>query len=76
MIMQDINENDDFMLFLKGAEIEMIGNKMIQEVRGDNTKLGIPLVYSVDGMIFYELADGTITKCSPFNDKKSDENKK
>ena len=50
---------------------------MVEGVRSKNSKMGIPLVYSCDDKIFYELADGTITNMSPFenSDKTTDENK-
>ena len=60
------DNNDKIDLFLKSAEIGIIGNQMVQNVREENKQLGVPLVYSVDDKIFYELADGTITKNTPF----------
>ena len=62
---QDI---DSFMMFLKLAEIKDIGNAAIRKVQDENRLKGIPLVYSVDGKIYYELADGTVTTKSPFTD--------
>ena len=62
----EVKEFDDLMLYLKGFEIESIGNKAIREVQRENKENGIPLVYSVDGKIYYELADGTVTSDSPF----------
>jgi hypothetical protein len=57
---------DDLTLYLKGHEIETIGNEAIKAVQAENKKKGIPLVYSVDGKIYYELANGTVTTKSPF----------
>lgn len=62
----EVKKFDDLELYLKGFEIEAIGNKAIRDVQADNKKRGIPLVYSVDGKIYYELADGTVTTNSPF----------
>ena len=62
----EVKKFNDLNLYLKGFEIESIGNKAILQVQQENRELGIPLVYSVDGKIFYELADGTITTNSPF----------
>ena len=71
------NNDEKLDLFLKLAEIKLIGSQMVEGVRSKNSKMGIPLVYSCDDKIFYELADGTITNMSPFenSDKKTDENK-
>jgi hypothetical protein len=62
----EVEKFDDLMLYLKGFEIEDIGNKAIKQVQKENRELGIPLVYSVNDKIFYELADGTVTSKSPF----------
>jgi hypothetical protein len=66
----EVSEFDNLNLYLKGFEITTIGNRAIKQVQEENRKKGIPLVYSIDNKIFYELADGTITTNSPFkNDK-------
>jgi len=57
---------EDSDLYKFSAEIERIGNMALRMVREENKRRGIPLVYSVDNKIYYELADGTITKTSPF----------
>lgn len=54
-------------LYIKGAEIEHIGNMAIKELQKENKKNGIPLVYSINGNIYYELPNGQITNKSPFN---------
>lgn len=54
---------------LKSYEIEAIGNVAVKKLQVENKKLGIPLVYSVDNKIYYELADGTVTTRSPFAKK-------
>lgn len=62
----EVKKFDDLHLYLKGFEIESIGNQAVKKVQQENKEKGIPLVYSVDGKIYYELADGTITTSSPF----------
>jgi len=62
----EIKKFDDLSLYLKGFEIESIGNQAIKRIQEENRKKGIPLVYSVDGKVYYELADGTVTTNSPF----------
>ena len=62
----EVKKFDDLSLYLKGFEIESIGNQAIRKIQEENKGKGIPLVYSVDGKIYYELADGTITTDSPF----------
>ena len=74
ILSDDIKKNLN--LYLKGYEIEMIGNNAIERVKLENHEKGIPLVYSVDGMIYYELADGTVTKKSPFENENNDRHNK
>ncbi len=57
---------DDLEVLQIGVEIEKIGNEAIKNVKQENKEMGIPLVFSRNGEIFYELSDGRITKKSPF----------
>lgn len=57
---------DDLEVFQIGVEIEKIGNEAIKTVKNENRKMGIPLVFSRNGEIYYELPDGSVTKESPF----------
>jgi hypothetical protein len=57
---------DDLEVFQIGVEIEKIGNEAIKSVKSENRKMGIPLVFSRNGEIYYELPDGSVTKESPF----------
>jgi len=66
----EVKKFSDLNLYLKGFEIESIGNQAVRKAQEENRKKGIPLVYSVDGKIYYELADGTITTDSPFKTDK------
>ena len=58
----------DLEAFQMGFEIEKIGNEAIREIKRENRKLGLPVVFSRNGEIFYEMPDGTITKDSPFRE--------
>ncbi|MBO4778113.1 MAG: hypothetical protein J5588_06420 [Bacteroidales bacterium] len=66
----EVKKFSDLNLYLKGFEIESIGNQAVRKAQEENRKKGIPLVYSVDGKIYYELADGTVTTNSPFKTEK------
>ncbi len=63
-----VNWMNDLELYRIGSEISEIGRRAINKVKDENKKLGVPLVYSRDGKIFYEMPDGTITNRSPFNE--------
>ena len=63
----EIKEFTDIDLIEMSLEIELIGNIAIKESKKQNKLKGVPLVYSIDGKIYYELNDNTITTKSPFN---------
>lgn len=63
----EIKEFTDTDLIKMSIEIELIGNIAINNSKKENKLKGVPLVYSIDGKIYYELNDNTITTKSPFN---------
>ena len=46
--------------------IQQIGNDAVREAQRKNLENGIPNVYSKNGVIYYQLPDGTITMENPF----------
>jgi hypothetical protein len=57
---------DDIEIYQMAIEIQQIGNRAIEQVRKENKAKGIPIVFSRNGIIYYELPDGKITTKSPF----------
>jgi hypothetical protein len=49
----------------EAAAIAKIGKKAVDAVKSENREKGIPIVFSEDGTVFYELPDGTVTSRSP-----------
>ena len=45
--------------------IQRIGNAAVREAQRKNREMGIPNVYSKNGVIYYQLPDGTITMDNP-----------
>jgi hypothetical protein len=43
-----------------GVELKRTANKAIEKVRQENKKMGIPLVYSKNDIIYYEMPNGKI----------------
>lgn len=58
---------DDIEIYQMAIEIQQIGNRAIEQVRKENKANGIPIVFSRNGIIYYELSDGKITTKSPFD---------
>lgn len=52
------------------AELLRIGNRAVQKAQEENRRLGIPNAYSRDGVPYYELPNGELTRKSPFKDEK------
>lgn len=46
-------------------EIKRIADIAVRKAQDEHRKKGVPLVYSLNGKIFYELPDGTITDVQP-----------
>lgn len=46
--------------------IQIIGNKAIKEAQRKSLENGIPNVYSKNGVMYFQLPDGTITMDNPF----------
>ena len=49
-----------------GGKFKRIGARAVQKARAENRRLGVPNVSGRDGVIYYELPDGTVTTTSPF----------
>ena len=46
--------------------IQQIGNDAVREAQRKSLENGIPNVYSKNGVLYYQLPDGTITMENPF----------
>lgn len=46
--------------------IQAIGNNAVREAQKRSLENGVPNVYSKNGIIYYQLPDGTITMENPF----------
>ena len=51
-------------------DIQRIGNRAVRKAQADNHAKGLPNVYSKNGVIYWQLPDGTVTMKSPFEVEK------
>jgi len=58
-------EFNNIEIYRRAILIERIGNIGVEKAIEENRRKGIPSVYSINGRIVYELADGTITELEP-----------
>ena len=54
--------------YKRAAELLRIGNRAVQKAQERNRRLGIPNAYSKDGVPYYELPNGEITRKNPFEE--------
>jgi hypothetical protein len=50
-------------------EIQKIGNDAVRKAQAENHAKGLPNVYSKNGVIYWQLPDGTITMSDPLAKK-------
>ena len=61
-----MNKLDTYDLLSEMMTIKNIGNEAVRKARKNNKERGIPNVFSRDGIIYYEMPNGNITKENPF----------
>ena len=55
-------------LYEQAIEFERIGNRAVRKAQERNRRLGVPNVYSINGIIHYERPDGTLTTEDPYEE--------
>ena len=55
-------------LLKESVKIERIGSRAVQKAQEESRRLGVPNVYSHNGIIYYELPNGQLTIDDPFED--------
>ncbi len=61
-----VDKLDNIEIYQEAFEIQRIGNEAVEEALKENKEKGIPIVFSKNGIIYYELPSGEITTESPF----------
>ena len=61
-------------VYEKVQELTRIGQRAVLDAQEENRRLGIPNVYSINGVLYWELPDGTLSRADPYVE--SDEPKK
>ena len=55
-------------VYEKVQELTRIGNRAARAAQEENRRLGIPNVYSINGVLYWELPDGTLSRTDPYVD--------
>lgn len=64
----DKKQLEELKLLKDAAYFQQIGNKAVKLAVERNKKNNIPSVFSMDGVIYYKMPDGKITRKSPFKE--------
>ncbi|HMB92202.1 MAG TPA: hypothetical protein VKP65_15225 [Rhodothermales bacterium] len=51
---------------------ERIGNRAVRKAQEESRRLGVPNVYSINGTIYYERPDGTLSTEDPYPQRQAD----
>jgi hypothetical protein len=52
-------------VYEKVQELTRIGNRAARAAQEENRRRGIPNVYSINGVLYWELPDGTLSRTDP-----------
>jgi hypothetical protein len=53
-------------VYEKVQELTRIGQRAVLDAQEENRRQGIPNVYSINGVLYWELPDGTLSRTDPY----------
>ncbi len=53
--------------FVRAAEFIRIGRRAVKRAQEESRRLGVPNVYSINGMLYYELPNGELSRTDPYD---------
>ena len=53
-------------VYEKIQELIRIGNRGVRNAQEENRRRGIPNVYSINGILYYELPNGELSRTDPY----------
>ena len=54
--------------YKRAQKIKTIGDRAVRKAQEESRRLGVPNVYSIDGTLYYERPDGTLTTEDPYEE--------
>ena len=52
----------------RAQEIKEIGDRAVRKAQEESRRLGVPNVYAINGTLYYERPDGTLTTEDPYEE--------
>jgi hypothetical protein len=59
-------------IYAEMHELMRIGNRAVHQAQEESRKLGVPNVYSLNGILYYELPNGELSRVDPYLKTQSD----
>ena len=66
------NSTSDDAGHAKIRELIRIGNRAVRKAQEESRRLGVPNVYSYNGILYYELPDGELSRTDPYEEPGND----
>jgi hypothetical protein len=54
-------------IYEKVQALTRTGKRAVREAQEENRRLGVPNVYSINGIIYYELSNGELSRTDPYH---------
>ena len=61
----------DIDVYREISEVQRIVSRAVQKAQEESRRLGVPNVYCINGVIYYELPSGELSTTDPYQDDKS-----
>lgn len=58
--------------YAKTEELIRIGRRAVRRAQQESREKGVPNVYSINGLIYYELPNGELTRVDPYKPPERD----
>ena len=55
--------------YLRLSEISRIANRAVRKAQEESRRLRVPNVYSINGVLYYEHPDGTLSTVDPYQER-------
>jgi hypothetical protein len=60
----------DLSTYLKAEEMLRIARRAVRKAQEESRRRGVPNVYSINGLLYYELPSGELSRTDPYVEKR------
>jgi hypothetical protein len=62
----------DVSTYAKADEIVRIGRRAVRKAQEESRRRGVPNVYSINGLLYYELPSGELSRTDPYVENRAE----